>query len=85
MNPHEQKGPFLLRQEVVKRSVRVAAHRTSVSLEPAFWEELKGIARERNCSLNKLVAEIDVSRAGNLSSALRLFVLRDLKERLKMR
>ena len=63
----------------MKRSVRVAGHRTSVSLEAEFWEELKMIAAKRGCSLNHLVAEADVARKGNLSSALRLLVLREAR------
>jgi predicted DNA-binding ribbon-helix-helix protein len=64
-----------------KRSVVIAGHRTSVSLETAFWDALKAIAKERRLSLNALVGEIDASRTGNLSSALRLHVLDALKTR----
>ena len=62
-----------------KRSVIVAGHRTSVSLETAFWDELVRLAKARGVSLNTLIAEIDATRTGNLSSALRLFVLRAVK------
>ena len=62
-----------------KRSVIVAGHRTSVSLETAFWDELVRLAKTRHVSLNTLIAEIDATRTGNLSSALRLFVLRAVK------
>ena len=59
-----------------KRSVLVAGHATSVSLEPEFWEELRRIAAGRGLSLNALIAEIDAGRrARNLSSALRVHVL----------
>jgi predicted DNA-binding ribbon-helix-helix protein len=66
-----------------KRSVTIDGHRTSVSLEDAFWTELSAIAQARGLSLNALVAEIDHARAapGNLSSALRLHVLDELKKR----
>lgn len=64
-----------------KRSVRVSGHATSVSLEDDFWEELGKAAKRRGVSLNSLIAEIDRNRDGNLSSALRLFVLRELKRR----
>lgn len=66
-----------------KRSVTIGGHRTSVSLEDAFWMELSAIAAERGLSLNALVAEIDRARAtpGNLSSALRLHVLEVLRQR----
>ncbi|MEQ8247899.1 MAG: ribbon-helix-helix domain-containing protein [Alphaproteobacteria bacterium] len=66
---------------VAKRSVIVAGHRTSVSLETEFWEELTDIAKARDISLNALVGEVDATRVGNLSSALRLFVLRVVKTR----
>jgi len=58
-----------------KRSVVVAGHSTSLTLEEAFWEDLREIARQRGTSLNALVGAIDTERRGNLSSALRLFVL----------
>jgi predicted DNA-binding ribbon-helix-helix protein len=61
---------------VVKRSLVIAGHRTSISLEDAFWRRLRRIASERGLSLNRLAAMIDASRAGaNLSSAIRVFVL----------
>ena len=61
---------------VVKRSIVIAGHKTSVSLEDAFWTGLKQIAGERKASLSDLVATIDTERQlGNLSSAIRLFVL----------
>lgn len=67
---------------IVKRSVAIAGHRTSVSLEEPFWEELKRIAAERGMSLNGLIADIDARRARtNLSSAIRLEILADLKAR----
>ena len=66
-----------------KRSVTIDGHRTSVSLEDAFWTELSAIAGERELSLNALVGEIDQARSapGNLSSTLRLYVLEELKKR----
>lgn len=68
---------------VRKRSVRIAGHPTSISMEEEFWDELQLIATRRGLSANALIAEIDSTRQGNLSSALRLCVLKDLKERLK--
>ncbi|SKA33592.1 Ribbon-helix-helix domain-containing protein [Enhydrobacter aerosaccus] len=67
-----------------KRSVTIDGHRTSISLEDAFWRELAAIAEARHLSLNALVAEIDRARGGqgNLSSALRLHVLETLRQRL---
>jgi predicted DNA-binding ribbon-helix-helix protein len=69
-----------------KRSVRIAGHRTSLSLETAFWDALKAIAAERGTSVAALIAEIDERRATaggavNLSSAARVFVLEQLKQR----
>lgn len=67
---------------IVKRSVAIAGHRTSVSLEEPFWDELKRMAQERQMSLNGLIADIDARRARtNLSSAIRLEILADLKAR----
>jgi len=60
---------------IKKRSVLIAGHATSLSLEAEFWSALREIARYRGISLNRLVASVDASRAGNLSSALRVFVL----------
>ena len=61
---------------VVKRSIVIAGHKTSVSLEDAFWKSLKQIAISRGTTLSNLVTSIDVERQqGNLSSCLRLFVL----------
>ncbi len=59
-----------------KRSVLIAGHATSISLEPMFWQALDAAARERGCTLNALVAEIDVERLDatntpNLTSAIR--------------
>jgi predicted DNA-binding ribbon-helix-helix protein len=60
---------------MVKHSVRIAGHATSISLEPQFWEALCEIAARRGQSVNALLSEIDNTRDGNLSSAIRLFVL----------
>ena len=64
---------------IKKRSVVVAGHRTSVSLEAAFWDALRDLARDRGKTLNQLVSEIDLTRDGNLSSAIRVFVLDSLR------
>lgn len=58
-----------------KHSVTIAGHRTSVSLEAAYWQALNRIAAIKGVSLNRLIAEIDEARTGNLSSAIRVFVL----------
>jgi predicted DNA-binding ribbon-helix-helix protein len=65
-----------MKSPVVKRSIVVGGHKTSVSLEDAFWKGLKEIAGRRHVTLSDLVGAIDSQRQhGNLSSALRLFVL----------
>ena len=65
-----------MKSPVVKRSIELAGHKTSVSLEDAFWQGLKDIATSRQTTLSDLINSIDVDREhGNLSSALRLFVL----------
>ncbi len=66
-----------------KRSVLVAGHATSVSLENAFWRALADIARAERVSVNALITRIDRARgdAGNLSSAVRVYVLENAKRR----
>lgn len=76
-NGHAEKadGDGYLKSQVVKRSLLVGKHKTSVSLEDAFWNALRAIANERGVSLSKLVDNIDSERQHtNLSSAIRLFV-----------
>jgi len=60
---------------LAKRSILVAGHHTSLTLEDVFWDALKDIAALRGISVNALVTEIDAGRTGNLSSAVRVFVL----------
>jgi len=64
---------------VQRHSVVVSGHRTSVSVEDEFWTEIAAIAARRGMSRNALISEIDRDRDGNLSSAVRLYVLRALK------
>ena len=65
-----------MNSQVVKRSIVIDGHKTSVSLEDAFWTGLREIAQAQHTTLSKLVGEIDRTRQqGNLSSAIRLFVL----------
>ena len=61
---------------VRKRSVTLAGHRTSLSLEPEFWQALKAAARADGLSLNTLIARIDRERSTNLSSAVRVYLLK---------
>ena len=63
---------------IKKRSVDIAGHRTSVSIEAEFWDGLRDIATARKISISDLIAEIDGARDGNLSSAIRVFVLKTL-------
>ncbi|HUH84403.1 MAG TPA: ribbon-helix-helix domain-containing protein [Stellaceae bacterium] len=58
-----------------KRSVTIAGHATSVTVEDAFWQDLRRLARRRGLSLNALIGSVDAARDGSLSSALRLLVL----------
>ncbi len=66
-------------QTVKKRSVEIAGHRTSLSLEEAFWRALKRIAAQDGVSINRLIERIDRERGGNLSSAVRVYVLERLE------
>lgn len=75
-----------MKSPVVKRSVVLNGHKSSVSVEEQFWTAAKEIAQSRDQTLSQLVSEIDASRAhGNLSSALRLFVLVYYQERQPVR
>jgi len=67
-----------MRPTTIRRhSVTLQGHRTSISLENAFWERLRLIALRRGISINLLITEIDKTRDGNLSSALRVLALED--------
>lgn len=72
----------ILSAKVVKRSVNIAGHTTSVSLEEPFWFELRAIAKEEGRSLAALITDIDERRGTNLSSALRLYVLQNVQQRV---
>jgi predicted DNA-binding ribbon-helix-helix protein len=72
-------SPTVGGERMRKRSVVIAGHRTSVSLENVFWSGLKEIADDRGISVNRLVESIDSARATNLSSAIRVFVLQSFK------
>ncbi len=65
-----------MKSSIGKRSVVIDGHKTSVSLEDVFWNDLKQIAHAQRATLSKVIAEIDEARQqNNLSSAIRLFVL----------
>ena len=68
-------------QNLRKHSVIIAGHATSVSLEAPFWAALKRIAKSEGKSLNALITKIDATSSGNLSSALRVYVLTWLEQR----
>jgi predicted DNA-binding ribbon-helix-helix protein len=71
---------------VVKRTVTIAGHKTSVSLEDAFWQSLKEIASERDMTRSELIADIKSKRRhANLSSAVRLFVLDFYQQQIPVR
>ena len=71
-----------MKSAIIKHSVVVSTHKTSVSLEDQFWESLKQIADQANVPLGKLVEQIDQGRTrGNLSSAIRIFVLEYFRSR----
>jgi len=78
------RGRRAMKSTIVKRSIVVAGHKTSVSLEDAFWRGLKEVAGERHMTLSELVGSIDSGRQhGNLSSAIRLFVLNHYRSELE--
>ena len=75
-------GSSEMKSPVVKRTVRIAGHKTRVSIEHGFWKSLKEIAGERHMSLSDLIAAIENDRQhSNLSSAIRLFVLEFYRSR----
>ncbi len=70
----------ILSSKIVKRSVSIAGHTTSVSLEEPFWKALRTLAKTEDRSLAALITDIDERRGTNLSSALRLYVLQQLQD-----
>ena len=69
-----------MKSAVIKRSIVVSGHKTSVSLEDAFWEGLREIARGQNITISALVGDIDRTRQqSNMSSAIRVFVFERLR------
>jgi predicted DNA-binding ribbon-helix-helix protein len=77
--PEYEEG--LMKSSVMKRSVAVGGHKTSVSLENEFWTRLKGIAGAKQLTMSQLIAQIDEGRERrNLSSAIRVYVLEHARE-----
>lgn len=64
-----------------KKSIQLTGHRTSISLEPEFWQALQQIAQQKNTSVRKLIIQIDNTRTSNLSSSLRVYVLNEFRQR----
>ena len=82
----QQHAGGMMKSLILKRSVVLAGHKTSVSLEDAFWRSLKEIAAYQHVTLSALLASIDTDRHhGNLSSAIRLFVLNFYRDQLEVR
>lgn len=83
MTPTAEQDGLQGQDRPVKRSLTLRGHRTSVSLEAAFWEAFRRIAAERGLSVNALAAEIDARRTppASLASAIRVHVLHSLLER----
>lgn len=64
---------------LIKKSISLKKHRTSLSLEKEFWDSLELIAKKKKCSLQQLISEIDVERKSSLASSTRVFVLESFK------
>ena len=60
---------------LIKRSITIKKHRTSLSLEKEFWDALKIIAKEQKCSLESLITEIDTNRKTSLASSIRVYLI----------
>ncbi len=61
---------------LIKRSITIKKHRTSISLEKEFWDALKIVAKEQNCSIQNLITQIDSKRKTSLASSIRVFLLK---------
>ena len=68
-----------------RRTLTVSGHRTSVALEPPFWRELAAIASSRNLTVTALVTDIDAARPGSLASAIRVYVVDELRAAVSRR
>ena len=65
---------------LIKKSITLKKHRTSLSLEKEFWEELDLIAKNKNCSLQELISQIDIKRRSSLASSTRVYILENLRK-----
>ena len=64
---------------LIKRSITVNKHRTSLSLESEFWEAIKLVSKIKNCSIESLITRIDLTRKTSLASSTRVFLLQFFK------
>ena len=65
---------------LIKKSITLKRHRTSLSLEKEFWEALNLIAKNKNCSLQELISQIDIKRRSSLASSTRVYILENLRK-----
>ena len=65
---------------LIKKSITLKRHRTSLSLEKEFWEALDLIAKNKNCSLQELISHIDIKRRSSLASSTRVYILENLRK-----
>ena len=63
---------------LIKKSVTIHKHRTSIALEQEFWDVLKDISIEKNYSVEKLISNIDINRNASLASTIRVFILKHI-------
>jgi predicted DNA-binding ribbon-helix-helix protein len=73
---------YLKKPALLKRSINLSGHATSISIENAFWDALHDISKEKKISMNALINFIDRQREGNLSSAIRLYILHFMQKRI---
>ncbi len=64
---------------LIKRSITINKHRTSLSLESEFWEAIKIVSKMKNCSIESLITQIDLNRKTSLASSIRVFLLQFFK------
>ena len=64
---------------LIKRSITINKHRTSLSLEREFWEAIKIVSKMKNCSIESLITQIDLNRKTSLASSTRVFLLQFFK------
>ena len=65
-----------------KKSVQLMGHKTSISLELEFWQALSDLAKQKNTSIRQIIIQIDTERSTNLASAIRVYILSELKKQL---